>query len=134
MDTQQSPTGNPTEKSTETKAPTPLSDKAAETLAGDNTFLAAILKVLLSPLTLLVGGALVVYWMSVSKQEKTAHDKLKLEHEGLEEDYTALKKKYKKLKSLLEPGETKLLNQGEEPVPQKRENTSFKSYKTAYLD
>lgn len=134
METQQTTTGNPTAKPGDPKPQTLLSDKAAETLAGDNTFLAAILKILLSPLTLLVGGALVVYWMSVSKNEKTAHDKLKLEHEELEADYTALKKKYKKLKSLLEPDETRLLNKAEEPIQRSKEHASFQSYKSVYLD
>jgi uncharacterized protein YlxW (UPF0749 family) len=117
-----------------TKEEKALSEKAAETLAGDNTFMAALLKILISPLTLILGGAVVLYWMSASKTEKEAHAKLKREHEDLQEQYGELKKKYKKLKALAEPEKQAELPGLSDPQKMIAMPTAKKTYRTAYLD
>lgn len=79
-----------------------MADKAAENMAGGNTFLEGLLKMLISPVTLILGGAVVFYWMSVSKKDKEQIEKLKLEVKELEDKCARLKKKKKSLEEKLE--------------------------------
>lgn len=107
-----------------------MADKAAETIAGDNKFLAAFLKILLSPLTLIAGAALVIYW--IDKKNKPEYERLKVEYENLKDDFVEMKKKYKKLKGLLEPKQ-------QHGLPESTSKTigqpsAAYPYKSTYLD
>jgi len=84
-------------------------EKAAETIAGDNKLMGTVLKLILSPITLLVGVGLLIYAFIKLKGQKEEIEKLKAENLKLKEDFTELeddfekvKKKYKKIKTLSE--------------------------------
>lgn len=84
-------------------------EKAAEMIAGNNQLMATLLKLLLSPLTLIAGAALIVYLFYKNKTQKTEIEKLKEENEKLtgekmllEEESENFRKKYKKLKKVFE--------------------------------
>jgi len=115
--------------------------KAAETIAGDNKLLGIVLKIVLSPLVLLVGVGVIVYCFVRIKTLKAEMEKLKSEHKKIadekeerEEEFQKLKKKHKKLKSLLE-NETEVQNFGNTPtIHSSGEAIKKKVYTTAYLD
>jgi hypothetical protein len=84
-------------------------EKAAEAIAGDNQLMATLLKLLLSPLTLIAGGGLIVYLFIKNKGLKDELEKLKEENKKLIDDRLLLseesnqvRKKYKKLKKVFE--------------------------------
>jgi hypothetical protein len=119
-------------------------EKAAETIAGDNKLMGTVLKLILSPITLLVGVGLLIYAFIKLKGQKEEIEKLKAENLKLKEDYTGLekdfervKKKYKKIKSLTETEtEHPLLglgitaNSSVIPITQPEKK---KTYETVYL-
>ena len=119
-------------------------EKAAETIAGDNKLMGTVLKLILSPITLLIGVGLLIYAFIKIKGQKDEIEKLKAEnfqlkedYTGLEEDFEKLKKKYKKIKSLTETEtESPLLgigitaNRAVIPITQPEKK---KMYETAYL-
>ncbi|MBA3664571.1 MAG: hypothetical protein H0W61_10230 [Bacteroidetes bacterium] len=117
--------------------------KAAETIAGDNKLMGVVLKILLSPVTLLLGaGALIWCFFRIKglkeEVEKFKAENLKLETDKKtqEEDYHKLKKKHKKLKELTEGDqENNIAGLGIMPPQLLTTPTSkSKTYKTAYLD
>ena len=117
-------------------------EKAAETIAGDNKLMGSVLKLILSPITLLVGLGLLIYAFIKIKKKKEEIEKLKAENLKLKEDYTELeedfekvKKKYKKIKTLAETeSESPLLgitnHKSMLPITQPDKK---KTYETAYL-
>jgi cell division protein FtsB len=119
-------------------------EKAAETIAGDNKLMGTVLKLILSPITLLVGVGALIYAFVKIKAQKDEIEKLKAENIKLKEDYTELeedfekvKKKYKKIKTLTETeSESPLLgigitnNKSILPIAQPEKK---KTYETAYL-
>ncbi|MBA2611172.1 MAG: hypothetical protein H0U95_04320 [Bacteroidetes bacterium] len=119
-------------------------EKAAETVAGDNKLMGTVLKLILSPITLLVGvGALIYAFVKIKTQKdeieklKTENLKLKDDYTELEEDFEKVKKKYKKIKTLTETeSESPLLGIGITnsksliPINQPEKK---KTYETAYL-
>lgn len=119
-------------------------EKAAETIAGDNKLMGTVLKLILSPITLLIGVGLLIYAFIKMKGQREEIEKLKAENLKLKEDYTVLeedfekvKKKYKKIKSLTETeSENPLLgigiaaNRTVMPINQPEKK---KTYETAYL-
>ncbi|MHB8261012.1 MAG: hypothetical protein ACYDCN_05310 [Bacteroidia bacterium] len=114
-------------------------EKAAETISGDNKLMDTVLKVLLSPISLLVSAGLIVYgYLEIKKQKaeienlKSENKKLADEKKELEEDYGKVKKKYKKMKELHEPE-----NNLSGLLPQQKqlaEPTKNKMYHSTYLD
>lgn len=120
-DLKDKPESKPTEKS--------ISDAAAEALSGDNKFMAAVLKILLSPMALMVGGALVLYWLNMSKGSKQELEKLQQAHENLQEEYAELRRKYKKLKSSMGIQNPLSGKEKERQLP-----AQPLSYRTNYLD
>lgn len=119
-------------------------EKAAETIAGDNKLMGTVLKLILSPITLLIGVGLLIYAFIKMKGQRDEIEKLKAENLKLKEDYTDLeedlekvKKKYKKIKTLTETEtESPLLgigiaaNRAIVPINQPEKK---KTYETAYL-
>ena len=84
-------------------------EKAAEMIAGNNQLMATMLKLLLSPFTLIAGTALIVYLFYKNKTQKTEIEKLKEENKNLTveklllaEESEDCRKKYKKLKRVFE--------------------------------
>lgn len=84
-------------------------EKAAEMIAGDNQLMSSLLKLLLSPFTLIAGAGLIIYLFVKNKQYKDEITKLKedlkkLAEENLSsiEEVEAIRKKYKKLKRVFE--------------------------------
>jgi hypothetical protein len=122
---------------------TPWYDKAAQTIAGSNQLLERVLKVVFSPVTLLIGGGLLAYWFFRVHTMKKERDKaikeaedLKTKLEGLEDDFRKQKKKNKRLKQLL-PEEPESAAQGLGFLEQSRTlppREPAKAYKTAFLD
>jgi hypothetical protein len=122
---------------------TPWYDKAAQTIAGSNQLLERVLKVVFSPVTLLIGGGLLAYWFFRVHTMKKERDKaikeaedLKTKLEGLEEGFHKLKKKNKRLKQLL-PDEQETGTQALGFLEQSRTlppREPTKGYKTAFLD
>lgn len=119
-------------------------EKAADTIAGDNKLMGTVLKLILSPVTLLVGVGLVIYAFIKLKAQKEEIEKLKAENLKLKDDYSELeddfekiKKKYKKIKTLTETeSENSLIGVGINnhksiiPINQPEKK---KTYETAYL-
>lgn len=119
-------------------------EKAAETIAGDNKLMGTVLKLILSPITLLIGVGLLIYAFIKMKGQKDEIEKLKAENLKLKDDYIVLeenfekvKKKYKRIKSLTETeSENSLLgigitaNRSVLPIAQPEKK---KTYETAYL-
>lgn len=143
--TEQKPNGNKTENSLSgTDAEKGVWEKAADTIARDNKLMGSVLKLVLSPITLLVGVGLLIYAFIKLKGQKDEIEKLKAENLKLKEDFTELeedfervKKKYKKIKSLTETEtEHPLLglgitaNRDVIPITQPEKK---KTYETAYL-
>lgn len=137
--------GNKTEKTLSgTDAEKGVLEKAADTIAGDNKLMGSVLKLVLSPITLLIGVGLLIYAFIKLKGQKEKIEKLKAENLKLKEDYTELeedlekvKKKYKKIKVLSETEtENPYLGIGMNAIrdvipiaqPEKK-----KTYETAYL-
>lgn len=84
-------------------------EKAAEMIAGDNQLMSSLLKLLLSPFTLIAGAGLIIYLFVKNKQHKDEITKLKedlkkLAEENLSsiEEVETIRKKYKKLKKVFE--------------------------------
>jgi len=101
----------------ETKTTKPLSgikepsswEKAAETIAGDNQLMSTLLKIVLSPITLLAGAGLIIYLFIQNKSQKDEIVGLKEENKKLtdeklflEEASENFRKKYKKIKKVFE--------------------------------
>lgn len=118
-------------------------EKAAETIAGDNKLMGTVLKLVLSPITLLVGVGLLIYAFIKIKGQQEEIEKLKAEnlklnynYTVLEEDFEKVKRKYKKIKTLTEAEtENPLLGLGTAnrsviPITQPEKK---KTYETAYL-
>ncbi len=140
---QESPKVQPDKKNLSgTEEPSVL-EKAAQTIAGDNKLMAAVLKILLSPLALLAGGGLIIFCFSKMKGQKDEIEKLKIENKKLddekkelEEDYNKVKKKYKKLKALNETEIEKSMA-GVGFIPHQAlppDLKQKKTYQSAYLD
>jgi len=116
-------------------------EKAAETIAGDNKLMETVLKIVLSPITLLAGAGLIVFCFFKIKQQKEDIEKLKAENKKLsdeqeikEEEYHKLKKKHKKMKELYEP-ENNVKNLGSLPHKTLSEDSGKnKIYHSTYLD
>jgi len=84
-------------------------EKAAEMIAGNNQLMAGLLKLLISPFTLIAGVGIIVYLFIKNTQFKKEIEKLKEENKKLsvekifiEEEAEHLNKKYKKLKKFME--------------------------------
>lgn len=119
-------------------------EKAADTIAGDNKLMGTVLKLILSPITLLVGLGLLIYAFIKLKGQKEEIEKLKAENLKLKEDYTELeedfekvKKKYKKIKMLAETeSKSPLLGVGisnHKSILPLNQPEKKKTYETAYL-
>ena len=110
-------------------------EKAAETISGDNKLMETAMKILLSPVTFLVGAGVIVYCFFEMKKQKEEIEKLKNEIKEVQENYTHEKKKNKKLKALIENETTKdmagLGFTGQQALPQAGQK---KTYKSNYLD
>lgn len=118
-------------------------EKAAETIAGDNKLMGTVLKLLLSPITLLAGAGLIIfcfYKMKGQKDEieklKTENKKLNDEREEMEDEYEKVRKKYKKLKVQNEMEAEKSVAEfgfiPKQALPQ--ESVKKKTYQTAFLN
>jgi len=118
--------------------------KAAETIAGDNKLMGSVLKLILSPITLLAGVGALIYAFVKIKTQKDEIEKLKAENLKLKEDYTELeddfekvKKKYKKIKTLAETeSESPLLGidiTNHKSIMPINQSEKKKTYETAYL-
>ncbi len=141
--TEQKQSENKTEKTlTGTDAEKGVWEKAADTIAGDNKLMGSVLKIVLSPITLLVGVGLLIYAFIKLKGQKEEIEKLKAENLKLKEDYTELeedfekvKKKYKKIKVLSETENPHLgigMNAIRDVIPIAQPEKK-KTYETAYL-
>lgn len=118
-------------------------EKAIETIAGDNKLMGTALKILLSPITLLVGAGLFIYCFYKMKDQKEEIEKLKTENKKLmdektelQEDYDKVKKKFKKLKNLNEMEAEKSIT-GLGFIPRQLQGVDQakkKTYQSAYLD
>lgn len=143
--TEQKQNGNKTENNLSgTDVEKGVWEKAAETIAGDNKLMGSVLKLILSPITLLAGvGALIYAFVKIKTQKdeieklKTENLKLKDDYTELEEDFEKVKKKYKKIKTLTETeSESSHLGIGITnhkslmPINQPEKK---KTYETAYL-
>jgi hypothetical protein len=143
--TEQKQTGSKTDKGLSgTEAEKGVWEKAADTIAGDNKLMGSVLKLILSPITLLIGVGLLIYAFIKLKGQKEEIEKLKAENLKLKEDYMELeedlekvKKKYKKIKVLTET-ETENphlgigLNAIRDVIPIAQPEKK-KTYETAYL-
>lgn len=140
---QESPKVQPDKKNLSGTAEPSVLEKAAQTIAGDNKLMDTALKILLSPITLLVGAGLIIFCFLKIKGQKDEIEKLKTENKKLddekkelEDDYDKVKKKYKKLKTLNETEiEKNMTGAGFIPhqaLPQ--DSKQRKTYQSAYLD
>jgi hypothetical protein len=77
-------------------------EKAATLIAGDNQLMSALLKLIISPFTLLAGGGLIIYLFIKNKSYKDEIAGLKVENEKLSGEAENLRGKYKKLKKVFE--------------------------------
>lgn len=118
-------------------------EKAAQTIAGDNKLMETALKILLSPITLIGGAVLLIFWFYKMNEQKNEIEKLKTENKKLadekkngEEEYDRLKKKYKKLKGQEETeGENGITGQRFIPMQSHLgSSTKKKTYRSVYLD
>ncbi len=118
-------------------------EKAADTIARDNKLMGVALKLLLSPLTMVIGLGGVIYCLFKIKALSTEVEKLKAENKTLidgkesqEEEYHKLKKKYKKMKELTETANgNNLSTLGIVPFQAlPTEPIKKKTYNTAFLD
>ena len=141
--TEQKQNGNKTEKTLSgTGTEKGVWEKAADTIAGDNKLMGSALKLVLSPITLLVGVGLLIYAFIKLKGQKVEIEKLKAENLKLKEDYMELeedlekvKKKYKKIKVLSETENPHLgigMNAIRDVIPIAQPEKK-KTYETAYL-
>lgn len=143
--TEQKQSGNKTDKGFSGTDPEKgVWEKAAETIAGDNKLMGTVLKLILSPITLLIGVGLLIYAFIKLKGQKDEIEKLKAENLKLKEDYTELeegfekvKKKYKKIKTLSEAESENPhlgigLNAFRDIIPMAQPEKK-KTYETAYL-
>ncbi len=136
---------NPTvqsDKKDQSGQPTVL-EKAAQTIAGDNKLIETVLKILLSPVTLITGVSLIIFWFHKINDQKTEIEQLKTENKKLndekkerEEEYDKLKKKYKKLKGQDEiDSENNIAGQNFISTQPKSVDSEGKTtYRSAYLD
>lgn len=118
-------------------------EKAAQTIAGDNKLMETVLKILLSPIALITGVGLIIFWFHKMNDQKEEIGKLKTEVKKLtdekkeqEEDHDKLKKKYKKLKAGNET-ETENNMTGQSLIPMQVQPVDLaktKTYRSAYLD
>lgn len=118
--------------------------QTAETIAGNNKIMEGLLKILLSPVTLIIGAGALIYCFFKIKGQKDEIKKLKAENEKLieqqkehEEELHKVKKKYKKLKELNEYEGSSMGSL--DMAPQKlmlpfAAETKKKTYKTSYLE
>ncbi len=140
QNTEKQKTSNKTLSGTEEKS---AWEKAVETIAGDNKLMGVALKILLSPLTLLIGLGALVYCFVKIKSLNTEVEKLKTENkkltedkEEIEEEVHKVKRKYKKLKELLGTENESELS-GLRAVPKNLiplQPQKNKIYNTAFLD
>jgi cell division protein FtsB len=84
-------------------------EKAAETIAGDNKLMESVLKIVLSPITLVAGAGVIIFCFFKIKGLNDDVEKLKAENKKLnnekiiqEEEYHKIKKKRDKLKEQIE--------------------------------
>lgn len=118
-------------------------EKAAQTIAGDNKLMESVLKILLSPITLITGVGLIIFWFHKMNDQKEEINQLKTENKKLvdekkeqEDEYDKLKKKYKKLKEVNET-ETENNTIGQSFIPMQVQPVDLakkKTYRSAYLD
>lgn len=128
-------------KGTEQEKEKSALEKAATTIAGDNKLMETALKILLSPLTILLGvGAIIFCFFKIKNLSadieilKAENKKLTEEKTEQEEEYHKLKKKYKKFKELNE-NENSLSSLGSIPKQLiSNEPEKKKTYNTAFLD
>jgi cell division protein FtsB len=77
-------------------------EKAATLIAGDNQLMSVLLKLIISPFTLLAGGGLIIYLFIKNKSYKDEIAGLKVENEKLSGEAENLRGRYKKLKKVFE--------------------------------
>ena len=110
-------------------------EKAAETISGDNKLMESAMKILLSPITLLVGAGVIIYCFFEMKKKDEKIEKLNTIIKELEENCEHVKKKNKKLKALNEGQTTKEVSglgfMQQQALPQASQK---KTYRTNYLD
>ena len=76
--TEQKQTGNKTDKGLSgTDVEKGVWEKAADTIAGDNKLMGSVLKLVLSPITLLIGVGLLIYAFIKLKGQKEETENLK---------------------------------------------------------
>lgn len=118
-------------------------EKAAQTIAGDNKLMETTLKILLSPITLISGAVLLIFWFYKMNEQKNEIERLKTENKKLseekrewEEEHDRIKKKYKKLKGQEETEEEDGTSGGHYLLMQSRltDSAKKKTYRSAYLD
>lgn len=118
-------------------------EKAAQTIAGDNKLMETTLKILLSPITLIGGAVLLIFWFYKMNEQKNEIERLKTENKKLseekkewEEEHDRIKKKYKKLKGQEETNGEDDMTGGRFISMQSRltDSTKKKTYRSAYLD
>jgi cell division protein FtsB len=115
-------------------------EKAAELIAGDNRLMTVLLKLLLSPFTLLAGAGIIIYLLFRNKtlgdelsRLKEENQKLTSEKEELNGVAQSNKKRYKKLMSLYELEQQRQLL----PLPEGQQAPGLignRIMKTAFLD
>ena len=92
-------------------------EKAATLIAGDNQLMSALLKLIISPFTLLAGGGLIIYLLIKNKSYNDEIGALKEENKKLSGEAENLRGKYKKLKKVFEIGQARpaqlMLKQGD---------------------
>jgi hypothetical protein len=116
-------------------------EKAAEMIAGDNKLMSSLLKLLLSPFTLIAGAALIIYLFVKNKQHKDEITKLNEEKKKLAEEILiameeteSLRKKYKKLKKVFEIEKSQTENHSlSEAKPNEMNIYNTNKNKVAYL-
>lgn len=117
-------------------------EKAAELIAGDNKLMGSLLKLIISPFALLAGAGLIAYLFFKNKGYKDEITKLKEENAKLlneksflAEEAETQKRKYKKLKKVLEVEQSQ---EAQSLLPQDRNRTltmhGMQKEKMKYLD
>ena len=61
-------------------------EKAAQTIAGDNKLMETVLKILLSPITLITGVGLIIFWFHKMNDQKEEINQLKTENKKLTDE------------------------------------------------
>ena len=116
-------------------------EKAAEMIAGNNQLMSSLLKLLLSPFTLIAGAGLIIYLFIKNKQHKDEITKLNEEKKKLAEEILNLseekeifRKKYKKIKQVFDIEQSNMKNHVlSEAIPKDTPIYNANKNKVAYL-